>query len=247
MLQRSFALGALFGCGLCLSPIASALPALTITPVGPTSFQQGQANAVITFDFVYSGVTQASDVLVFQDAFVGYNPDVLTYKNHTINNYLSTVSDDKVFGDANYKTSTTNGNPLPTGWVYNGPNLGNPVDKTSYWDGSLAFTLYTNSLNPESDLFLGQTPSFVAFSVTFDVITTQIANSAIIMIDDRSYLNNGQPVTTPTLDYKHGNAQTSFYPVTVNGEVQVVAPVPLALMGLPLALMGLRRRLIRSA
>lgn len=253
MLQRSFALGALFGCGLCLAPIASALPILTITPAGPTSFALGQANAEITFNFVYSNVTQASDVLVYQDAFVGYNPAVLTLKSYKINDYLSADPGDKVFGDGNYKTSITNGNPLPSGWVYNGLDLGDPVDMGTYWEGSLAFTLYTSATDPESELFTsgsgypGQYPSFVAFSVTFDVVTTQIANSAIVMIDDRSYLSNGIPVSTPTLDYKYGNDQTSFYPFTITSDVDVPAPAPLALMGLPLALMGLRRRLICSA
>ncbi|WP_295436385.1 hypothetical protein [uncultured Thiodictyon sp.] len=253
MFQRPLALSLLIAGGLGISQVATALPTLSITPVGTTTFTQGQVGAQVQFNFVFSEVTQASDVVTFHDVFVGYNPGFLHYNTSSFNNYITTSTSPayRKFGDANYLTQNTTGLALPANWSYNGPNLGTPVDMTTYWDGSLAFYESTNSTNIQNDLFTGangfgkQDPSFVAWTVTFDVVTTQIGTAAIVMIDDRSYLTTGSPTQPPVMDYKHGGSQTSFYPNPTTGSsitIEAPIPAPLTLIGVGLAALGASRR-----
>ncbi|AUB83782.1 hypothetical protein [Candidatus Thiodictyon syntrophicum] len=244
-LAAGLAMLGVFGSGA-----AVATATISLTPGGPLTYNTSQSNQTLSLDFSVSlgaGAT-VDDVMVQFDNFVAYDPNVLKYKTAspiTFGPALSSLSGTpprpslNALINANY-TSLGTLDPSITG-------IGTPVAESGYYDGSLRVQMVIDQQGTFdiADLFAAQGPGpSLLFTIVFDVVTTQIGNSAIILLNDTSFVPDIAP---PTYDSKYWDEgeKTPFYPTS--NVVQVIvtdapAPAPLALIAAGLIAMAARRR-----
>lgn len=236
--RRTLAVGAVLF-GVLASGAALATATIALTPSGPFTYNTNQAGQTLSVNFSVSlgGSGAADDVMVQFDNFIAYDPNVLKYKATT----------PIVFGSA--LSSLTGTIPQPSLNLFNkvnytaigaGPldasitDVGVPVEKATYYDGSLHVKMVINN-QPDFDiadlLNLQDTGPALLFTIVFDVVTTQIGNSAIVLLNDTSFATD---ITPPTYDSKYWNEGTPepFYPTSnvLHVTVETPAPTPLALI-----------------
>lgn len=191
--------------GLCAPGIGGAVTSINFVTAGPVVYPQGSGTPQVTFTLQYSSVVNATDILAAYDFFVAYNPEVLQFYSIASGDGLgTTVAAEATLFDWNYRSDHPNAAPpvlFDTATIA-GYNVGIPESKTGYYDGSLEvlasasvgtgagfeFADY-DALYAYQKAFPGGTIDL--FSITFDVVTTAIAYSSLIIIDDRNY--TGRP------------------------------------------------------
>ena len=226
-----------------IAGLANAVPSISLTTNDPLVYQVGDT-AQLTVNFSITGVTTANEVLVQLSNWVAYDPTVLQYAS--IINFgtaldWGTTSGNYDLVDLNYSTI---GNPGISG-------IGTPVQETNYVDGSLFIDMSINGTpdaNGLDDLLGVQSPGpALLFSIVFDVVTTQIANSTIVLINDQN-LNPINPADTGFDTKLWDNGGQTPTPLVSNALQVSIQPVPvpggiaLLVLGLAGLLAHVRRR-----
>ena len=231
--------------GLTTSGLASAIPSVTLNP-SLTQATQG-STASVTITAVIGDAPNAENTIVFHDIFLAYDPAVLVLTNFTWGadtlKVAGNITTQFSGGEESY-ADPTYGFTNPLGW-----SLGTVASTTSsvtgvtdpFYAGSLR--LWQNASATAQGIIdaNGVQTGKSLFTATFDIVTTNIAMSSIVLIDKRYFDTDGE-----SFDWKTGaDAVTN---VTVNPAEAEVVPVPgvLALFGAGLlGLVGIRRRLAR--
>jgi len=264
-LLRTAAVGGLLGLTLGASQSAWAVATITLSTNDSVVYPQGSGTHSITVDFKVQlapgdGVDQ---VLTYFAPIVAYDPSILKYNSMTFGDALTSgpptsiaaVTYDPLSFPVNYLDPFSE-SPLPPSMVLD-PSIQSTYSLGTPDNGTLVGSGYVDgSLWPQMNVGVGFDATAAAnllvkqlgaggallYSITFDVITDNLASSSIILIDDRSYL--GFPANGELFDYKRfgTGGEVVFYPTSNSMNVRVPVPAPLALMAAGLAWMGARRR-----
>ncbi len=237
--------------GLAASQSAVAIATVTLSSAGPLYYDLNSGTPQLTVDFrVQLGANDTvADIMTYAGVFVAYNPAVLKYNNMSFGSAMtSSVAATTQFIDGNYTDPFDDASYSINPASVAGLTLGTPVDKTTYWDGSLYPILTVGTgFNGAGDVGGANTllalqkaaGGALLYSIIFDVVTTNIATSSIVLLDDLDYLPD---TLRASFDYKHGLGNESYYVASNTLEVYVPAPAPLALMAAGLVGLGMRRR-----
>lgn len=239
---RLLALGAVFACG-----IAQAVTTVTLTP-SATSVSLNAVDAQVTITAIISDVTAPTDRIVFHDFFLAYDPSVLTVKSVSGFNWGdNTLNPQPVANPIAAQTSGGDSSYASIGTGLNGLgsfSLGTVGALTGKGSTGLSDDYRPGSIRLTQDLNDDLTFNNVAdqngkslFQIIFDVTTSSIATSSIVLVDQRYY--TGAPGLD--LDWKLGDDDPTVIIVN-NAEISVPVPAPLALMALGLLGLGALRR-----
>lgn len=225
-----------------------ALPTISLSTSNALTYQRGVTGQTLQVDFKVSLAEADPNLSMIQlSNFVAYNPDFLMFKSIVWGNAMdSTNLATHEVGYFNYTDVGTLAAGIPPSGT-----LGTPVDMgtDTYYDGSLNVDMSRNVTGfVLADLYNKQHPGpALLFSIVFNVVTTQLGNSAIILLNDQSF----NPVNSPEFDAKYlasGTTPTTFYPESNFLNVIVTdapAPAPLVLIATGLLGMAARRRGVR--
>ena len=235
--------------GLFLSTSALAVPSFSLSTSDPLVYTVGQGSAQLSVEFSVSlqpGDT-ADDVIVQFSNFVAYDPTVLKFDSIDFGTALDSAN--PAITDMTPLNYATLGVPLDSS-ITSTYALGTPDVSTAgsgYIDGSLLPSLRIEDAGfSAADLLTRQLTNAPAllFTVVFDVVTTQIGMSSILLLNDESF---NPDITPPTFDSKtwSAGARDPIYPSSTVLQVSVnpaPAPGPLALLAAGLVGLAMRRR-----
>lgn len=247
-------------------PVAASAVGISLV-ASQTRFNANNLPATMTLQFQLTGVATAADVVRSYDFVLAYDPEVLTFASVA---YPGTDPFGAVDGTSiglgplpyDYTKGHPNGPDYPTqappAWPVDPADLGQyhgtPSHAGTYYEGSLRFLQVTGintAVSPDTqgaldaryiaELLAKQATNPLLLTLTFNVATDRIANSTIVLLDDRSYLNF--TAGSEVFDIKQGLGETIGYfdlpdPITV----KVPVPGTLALLGLGLLGVGRMRR-----